>query len=122
MSYTYSQGVFDSPNRLNLATLVLGSAPSSGTFNANCHSSYTTTGDGQQAGVGYLPGEGLLAWIAHASVTLDVNGGSCVAGGSVFGPFGTSGVAPAVVGFNGHAYVAFTGTDSTQHINIVQAF
>jgi hypothetical protein len=31
-------------------------------------------------------------------------------------------VAPAVVGFNGHAYVAWTGTDSAQHINIIQAF
>lgn len=44
--------------------------------------------------------------------------GSPASGGS----YGASGVAPAAVGWNGHAYIAYTGNDSGQHINFLEIF
>jgi hypothetical protein len=38
------------------------------------------------------------------------------------GSYGNTGVAPAAVGWNGHAYIAFTGTDSQHHINFLEVF
>jgi len=89
-------------------------------------------GSGTQAGLGFLPGERLMPFKpASASVIgLDLNGGSCQ-GGTTYptsafptdgSSYGTTGVAPAAVGFNGHAYLFWTGTDSAQHINVVQVF
>jgi len=88
---------------------------------------------GIQAGLGFLPGETLMPWYASqggGQIALDVNGGSCATGttypttgsptnGSYYG---LSGVAPAVIGFNGHAFLYWTGTDNAQHINVVEAF
>jgi hypothetical protein len=83
-----------------------------------CHTSSTQAG--MQMGLGSLPGELLMAWISSDNLMVDVNGGSCIAGGISLTGFGTSGVPPAIVGFNGHAYLAFTGTNNNQNINIIQ--
>jgi len=107
---TQSRGVFNAPNYLYLV----------GTGFTSCRSS--PTGGGIQGGIGYLPGETLLAWRSGSTIYVDVNGGDCTAGGITYGSYGSTGVAPAVVGFNGHAYLAWTGTDSAQHINVVQVF
>lgn len=114
--YTWSVGHSDAPNSLeiNLRT-VDENTPTA----ATCRTG--TTGQGLQGGLGYLPGDTLMAYTSSGSVMVDVNGGAC-GGGSTFGPFGTSGVAPAVVGFNGHAYVAWTGTDSAKHLNFEEVF
>src|SRR3569833_115721 len=80
---------------------------------------------GLQAGLGFLPSETLMPWYPGATpgggqIAFDLNGGNC-SGGTTYptsgAPFdgnyyGTSGVAPAVVGFNGHAFLYWTGTDS----------
>jgi len=83
-----------------------------------------------QVGIGYLPGERLMPWTVDQAIAFDLNGGSC-GGGTTYpsttsplsgGSYGTTGVAPAMVGFNGHAYLAWTGTDGAKHVNIIQAF
>lgn len=114
--YTWSVGHSDAPNTLeiNLRTVNDGT-PTAPTCRTG------TTGQGLQGGLGYLPGETLMAYTSSGSVMVDVNGGAC-GGGSTFGPFGTSGVTPAIVGFNGHAYVAWTGTDGAKHINFEEVF
>jgi len=126
--YTVLQTVIDFPPQLYVCQ-----QPANIGFNSfaagpcgTCRNS--VTGSGIQAGIGYLPGETLLPWRSGSgggSLSLDVNGGlgtNCPVGGSTFGPYGGTGVAPAVAGFNGHAYVAWTGNDGAQHINIVQSF
>ncbi len=95
-----------------------------------CRTALTTTGAGPQGGLGYLPGEVLMPWTFAGQISLDVNGGSCRVSGITFpasnspqgGSYGNSGVAPAAVGWNGHAYIAYTGSDSEQHINFLEAF
>jgi hypothetical protein len=88
-----------------------------------CHKDYTTTGARPQGGLGYLTGEVLMPYIEGGSIGLDINGGSCVASGITYpGPYGNTGVAPAAVGWNGHAYIAYTGSDSAKHINFLEVF
>jgi hypothetical protein len=91
----------------------------------------TTTGAGPQGGLGYLSGVVLMPWIASGQIALDVNRGSCVTSGITYpsstspasgGSYGSTGVAPAAVGWNGHAYIAYTGNDSGQHINFLEIF
>jgi hypothetical protein len=121
MVFTTSIPQINAPNKFFVCIRsAVGTGPPQGPCGGSCRSG--PSGAGPQGGLGFLPGETLVGWISSRSASLDVNGGNCVAGGSTFGPYGTTGVAPAVVGFNGHAYYAWTGTDSGQHINIVQAF
>ena len=96
-----------------------------------CRTDYITTGAGPQGGLAYLPGEVLMPWISSGHIALDVNGGSCRTSGITYpsstspssgGSYGSTGVAPAAVGWNGHAYIAWTGSDSSQHINFIEVF
>jgi hypothetical protein len=87
---------------------------------------------GIQAGLGFLPSETLMPWFPGQGnrIAFDLNGGSC-AGGTTYPTsgapsdgnyYGLTGVAPAAVGFNGHAFLYWTGTDSAQHINVLEIF
>ncbi len=122
MVFTYSQGQVNAPNSLYIC---MESATINGILHAPCGTCVNAiaTRGGVQGGLGYLPGESLMGWIVNnpSSGSLDVRGGNCVAGGSRYSLSGVaSGVAPAVAGFNGHAYYAWTGTGA-QNINIIQA-
>ena len=101
------------------------------TAGTTCRSAYTTTGVGPQGGLGYLPGEVLMPFTWSGQIALDVNGGSCQASGVTYpssgspssgGSYGNSGIAPAAVGWNGHSYIAYTGSDGEQHINFLEVF
>jgi hypothetical protein len=128
MVYTYKSANFNGPSTYELGITTLG-----GGSTLTCRAYVNATGI--QGGLGFLPNETLMPWYpgtvpGGGTIAFDLNGGSCV-GGTTYptsgAPFdgnyyGTSGVAPAVVGFNGHAFLYWTGTDSAQHINVVEVF
>ncbi len=132
IAYTWSQSQIPlgvgMPNQLQIRVAPVTSPASNA---LSCRTALITTGAGIQAGLGYLPGEFLMPWASGGQIALDVNGGSCLASGITYpsstspvsgGAYGSTGVAPAAVGWNGHAYVAWTGSDSAQHINFIEAF
>jgi hypothetical protein len=121
---TWSQVVPGNPNLLQIKMGPV-SVPSPG---ATCRQAYVTTGAGIQGGLGYLPSERLMPWIYGGQIALDINGGSCASGGVTYpsatsptsgGSYGNTGLAPAAIGFNGHVFVAWTGTGG-QNINIIE--
>ena len=127
--YTYSEHFFGTgPNWLQLRG-------NSGVANIICGLQSPVVGGspvaaGIQAGVGFLDGKRYLAWRfgttlggAVSTIQVSVDGGGC-RGGTTYpsdnGSYGQSHSAPAIVGFNGHVYLGFTGTDGDQHINVIQ--